>query len=711
MPHSSFKDISLKASYESGVDDLVQEFYVPVLSCSDSYDRIAGFFSSSSLAVAAEGIAGLIQNQGRMRLLASLKLSAEDAEILKSSSNPSAAFFEDRLLSELDQIRTEFERDHIQALGWMLANGYLEIRLAYGVGKNPASQQNKLFHQKIGVLTDLDGNHLSFSGSINESASGWLENIEEFKVFQEWRPGQEEFYLSDKNRFDEFWSGARDYVRVVDVPQAVKERLIQEGAGFSAERLLARHYLKRKQEKSVWNRLSLFPYQRDALEMWIANEHHLLFEMATGTGKTRTALACVNHVLEREAKCVVIIACPQTTLSRQWKENEVEPAGFAFDAAMIADGTNPGWRRELETMLKQVSTGFYSRAVVYTTHDTASSGDFTGLIQQSNPNINFCFVADEAHGLGALNSKRALLERYEYRIGLSATPKRWFDEYGTQVLSAYFGDKSFVFSISDALTTINPLTNKPFLVNYYYEPVFVTLSDDELEQYRRMSNRIKKLSFFAKSSDEYQSRYESLLFARANIHKNAENKYAALEVVLSKIGKVENTLLFVSAAQIDRVMEMLKQHGITAHRFTEKQGASPQKKYGGLSERQYLIRHFKEKDYQTLVAISCLDEGIDIPSADTAILMSSSTNPREYVQRIGRVIRQASGKAHARIYDFIVEPSWEQDLPPELKAFEKHIFEKELQRAADMAMNAINNASVQTVLDQKIREAENYGSK
>lgn len=711
MPHSSFKDISFKASYESGVDDLVQEFYVPVLGCSDSYDRIAGFFSSSSLAVAAEGIAGLIQNHGKMRLLASLKLSTEDAEILKSSSNPSVVFFEDRLLSELDQIRTEFERDHIQALGWMLANGYLEIRLAYGVGKNPASQQNKLFHQKIGVLTDLDGNHLSFSGSINESASGWLENIEEFKVFQEWRTGQEEFYLSDKNRFDEFWSGARDYVRVVDIPQAVKERLMQEGTDFSVERLVTRHYLKRKREKSVRDRLSLFPYQKDALEMWIANQYHLLFEMATGTGKTRTALACVNHVLERESKCVVIIACPQTTLSRQWKENEVEPAGFAFDAAMIADGTNPGWRRELDIMLKQVSTGFYSHAVVYTTHATASSGDFIGLIQQSNPNINFCFVADEAHGLGAPDSKKALLERYEYRIGLSATPRRWFDEYGTQVLSAYFGDKSFVFSIADALTTINPLTNKPFLVDYYYEPVFVTLSDDELEQYRKLSNRIKRLSFWAKSSDEYQSHYESLLFARADIHKNAENKYAALEAVLSRIGKVENTLVFVSAAQIDRVVEMLKQHGITAHRFTEKQGASPQKKYGGLSERQYLIRHFKEKNYQALVAISCLDEGIDIPSADTAILMSNSTNPREYVQRVGRVIRQAEGKSHAYIYDFIVEPSWEQSLPPELKAFEKLIFEKELQRAADMAINAINNASIQTVLDQKLREAESYGAK
>lgn len=709
MPRS-YKDIPLKVSYESGVDDLVQEFYVPVLGCSASYDRIAGFFSSSSLAIAAEGIAGLIQNHGTMRLIASLKLSPEDAKVLASSTDPSASFFEDRLLSELDSIQTEFERDHIQALGWMLANGYLEIRLAYGVGKDPESQQNKLFHQKVGILTDLEGNHLSFSGSINESASGWLDNIEEFKVFREWRPGQEEFYLTDKKRFEAFWNGARDYVRVVGIPEAVKDRLIQEGGDFSAERLITRHYLRQKRKKSVRDRLSLFPYQRDAMEMWAANRYQLLFEMATGTGKTRTALACVNHVMEREARLVVIIACPQATLSRQWQKNEVEPAGFTFDAVLIADSTNPGWRIALDTMLKQVSTGFYSRAVVYTTHATASCGDFTGLIQRSGPNLNFCFVADEAHGLGAPNSKKALLERYKYRIGLSATPKRWFDEYGTQALSGFFGDKSFVFSIADALTTINPITNRPFLVNYYYEPVFVTLTDGELERYGKLSNRVKRLSSWAKSSDEYQSRYESLLFARADIQKNAENKYAALSAVLSRLGKVKNTLLFVSPEQIDPVMALLQRHNITAHRFTEKQGVSPRKKYGGLSERQYLIHHFKQENYQALAAISCLDEGIDIPTADTAILMSNSTNPREYVQRVGRVIRQAQGKSHARIYDFIVEPRGERDLPPELRAFEKQAFEKELQRAADMAANAINNASVQVVLDQKLREAESYGA-
>jgi len=172
---------------------------------------------------------------------------------------------------------------------------------------------------------------------------------------------------------------------------------------------------------------------------------------------------------------------------------------------------------------------------------------------------------------------------------------------------------------------------------------------------------------------------------------------------------VENTLLFVSDVQIENVMNKLKDLQIIAHRFTEKQGTAANEAYGGLSERQFLINHFKTKDYQALVAISCLDEGIDIPSADTAILMANSTNPREYVQRIGRVIRQAANKENAHIYDFIVEPDTGIDLSPEIKTFEKKIFEKELQRASEMAQNAINNAEIRVILDKKLWEVKDYG--
>ena len=711
----SYKDIKLKPSYESGIDDLVQEFYIPVLSCAVSYDRIAGFFSSSSLSIAANGIAGLIYNHGRMRLIASPKISADDAIVISdviSNKRPYiSAIYNNLLIDAWDGFINEFERDHLLALGWMLANHYLEIKLANVTDNEGRIKRENLFHEKIGILRDIQGNEISFSGSINESASGWLHNVEEFKVFKQWMPGQTEYFVTDQHRFDELWNGTRPMVKTYELPVAVREHIMERSKDFSIEDFIAKHYIQKKRIMSVAENLSLFPYQKKAMDLWIENNYSLLFEMATGTGKTRTALACVNKVMEIAQKLVVIITCPQTTLSLQWKNNEVDHAGFKFDCEITADGNNRRWKEELKEALIKISVGFYNQIVVYTTHDTSSSPKFIDVMMRSSDNIEFCFVGDEAHGLGAPKTKGALLERYKYRIGLSATPKRWFDEYGTNILEKYFGANSFRFSIADALSTINPLTRKPFLVEYVYKAVFVTLTDSELEEYQKLSGKISKLSHYTKNSDEYQKHYENLLFQRANIQKNAEHKMEALRELLIQIGDIDQTLLFVSDAQINEVMMMLGDMNIIAHRFTQDQGTRALKKYGGISEREYLINNFKCNNYQALVAINCLNEGIDIPSADTAILMSNSTNPREYVQRIGRVIRQSPNKKIAYIYDFIVEPRFNIYVTPELKAFEIQIFKNELKRAQEMAGNAYNNATVQKQLDAKLWEVEQYGIK
>lgn len=716
-------ELNLKSSYESGIDDLVQDFYLPVLECAISYDRIAGFFSSSSLAIASRGIGGLIKNGGRIRLLASPKLSKKDADMIESVTNDPDKFVSHSLLFEVTHIESEFERDHVKALGWMLANGFLQIKLVKVVNGKNGLDPLAIFHQKIGIVKDAKKDILSFSGSINETASAWLHNIEEFKVFQGWKIGQDDFVKSDIDKFESFWCGARFNVKTFDLPEAVHNKLLEYSKDFSVEEFCTKYYIENKKRvlldgkgkyiistKGVDENLSLFFYQAEAVDMWVNNGYRLLFEMATGTGKTRTAIACVNKLLQEVDRLVVIVACPQSTLARQW-QTEVDGLGLVFDGVVIADGNNHNWRNQLVTGLKKLSIGFNKNLMIYTTHITASKKDFVEIIQKNSLENNFCFIGDEAHGLGALKNKHALLSIYKYRIGLSATPKRWFDDVGTEILTNYFGGNSFEFPIFKALTTINPLTNRPFLVNYYYHPVFVDLTEDELEAYRKLSLKIRKLALYKKSNDEYQKKYESLLFARANIEKNAENKLLALQEVLDSEKNVKNVLLFVSDQQIDMVLKILKDNDIFAHRFTQTQGTIPKKQFGGLTERQYLIKNFKEGTYQVLVAISCLDEGIDIPSAETAILMASSTNPREYIQRIGRVIRQAPNKGQAHIFDFIIEPTWDQLYDPELIQFEKKIFSKELCRVSDMAENALNNVDVQIAIDKRLRRLDRYGTK
>lgn len=700
----SLRTLGLKFAYETLNDDPVTDFYVPVLKQAVRYDRIAGFFSSSSLAVAARGITGLIENQGFMRIIASPHLSKEDAEILTQSGSLPAHIVAN-MAESLDNFTSEAERDHLAAFGWLLQNGYLEMRLAVIVPDEKNVDPTALFHQKVGIVEDVNGDVVSFSGSINESASGWLNNSEEFKVFKGWEPGQDDYCLADQKKFDTLWSGAHKTVRVVTVPLAVREKLFQLSENFDKERFIARHYVKAKRTKSVEAKLSLFSYQQEAHDMWVSHGNQLLFEMATGTGKTRTAISCIYTFLKHANKAVVIITTPQSTLSRQWY-NEIQGIGLPADNSIIADGSNHKWRSDLKTAIKKLAAGLGNSLFIYTTHITAASEDFRDIVLSQKKRLTYCFVGDEAHGLGAAKLRFALEPAYTYRIGLSATPKRWFDDYGTHLLEQYFGNESFCFTIADALTTLNPLTNKPFLVNYCYYPVFTHLDDAEFSEYIRLSNRIKKLSVYAKESDEYQNRLTQLLFDRARIVKRASMKMSALDQILDSMPHVANTIIFAAESQLEQVVERVTAKGIIAHRFTEDTGTVPEAGFGGLSERQYIIKQFREGAYQVLVAINCLNEGIDIPSAETAIIMASTGNPREYVQRIGRVIRQAPGKNRAYIYDFALEPSIDRIEDPEVAQFEYQIFEKECTRIQDMSLNAINNAEVYIDVSNRLERAK-----
>ena len=702
----NFIELNLKSSYETGQDDLVEEFYVPVLRCAKSYDRIAGFFTSSSLAIAAKGMAGFINNHGIMRLIACPKLDEKDIEILELVNTDPEFFLNEKYQNMFADLEDSLQEQHISALGWMIANGYLEIKLAvvkeYGkFCTGDEIDQSGIFHQKVGILTDFEGNKISFSGSINETASGWLYNVEEFKVFSSWNE-ERKYLLKDEQKFQQFWTNQRNNVQTYNLPESVRKKLIEKSKSFYKEYKMLDNYKKySEKKKELDNCLGLFFYQKDAIKKWIGNNYRLLFQMATGTGKTRTALGCMAELLLCKSKLIVIVACPQSNLSLQWK-SEIENIPFHFELSEVIDGTNKKWRSTLQEVVLRIATGFYDTAVIFTTHITGAKKDFTNIIDQSSPDINYLFIGDEAHGLGSPTCKSALLERYNYRIGLSATPSRWFDESGTKILDEYFGRDTFEFSIRDALTTINPITGKTFLVPYTYNLEFIDLTEKELSDYAKISKDVRKLSSYSKDSDEYADKLERLLFRRSNLVKNAENKYNKLKEILSSMQEIHDLIIFVSPEQIDRVMQILYELGITAHSFTQEVGTAIESKYGNMTERQHIIKHFKEGHFKSLVAIKCLDEGIDIPSAQNAILMASSTNPREYIQRIGRVIRQAPDKSNANIWDITIRPSNSKLLDPDLVKFDKLICDKEKTRIFDIVENASNNIEALKILYEEM---------
>lgn len=681
----ALRDLKLEVSYESdeSKDQLLDKFYIPVLECANRYYRIAGFFSSSSLIVAASGIEGLINNGGKMYLLVSPELSEEDYKtIIEHDKIPDNS----KIFSDLDF--DSMPHENIQALAWLLNEGRLEIKIVVGM-----KSKSSLFHQKVGIVFDDAGDILSFSGSINETAQAWINNIEEFKVFCSWEPGQIGYLQSDLNKFLSYWKDERPMIaKVYDIPAAIKDKIVKLKPRDIEDIQIMRKY--RKKNKVKENLLSLYPHQQRAVEKWIQNDCMLLMEMATGTGKTRTAIGCMSELLKNGQKLCIIIATPQMTLSQQWAK-DIDDLKISVDKKITVPGkySSVQWKRELELLLLDLSDGRVNTAIVYTTHVTASSRHFIDIIQKNKFDTKFLFICDEVHAIGSVQQRKAMLNEYEYRIGLSATPERMFDERGTKQIYTYFGNDSFEFSIADALKTINPDTGRPFLNQFNYYPIFVHLTSEETKKY---SNYTRRIALLLQQEEIDEEELQRLNDQRAKIGKNAENKYDAFDDLLDKMNPVtiKDTIVFLSDQQIERCFDIMSYKKIKRAKITEAESANKIVNEDGESERQEIISQFKRRELQIIVGMKCLDEGIDIKSARVAVLMSNSVNPREYVQRVGRVIRTLPGKENSEIYDFVV-------IPDEGASTGLNILEKEARRAQLIAINALNYDDVRVAFEER----------
>jgi len=695
-------ELNLKKSYDSDLDDILTDFYIPALSKSIKYKRLTGFFSSTALAVAARGISNFIQNNGIMELICCARLSKSDINAIKDALENPERLIEKNMLKSLEILENEFISDHVRALGWMVANNKLNIKIAIVINENGFPEDEKsvdkmgIFHQKVGILEDSEGNRISFSGSDNETAAGWMENIEEFKVFTNWNIIEKDYLNADLDRFNKFWEGTSKRTKVIDVPSAIKKELIRI-APDSIEDCDLEKWLRRDKKNMPKREIKLRDYQEQAITNWLTNDNKGIFEMATGTGKTFTALGCLRSLLKNQNKLITIIACPFDHLVKQW-QNDLADFGLCLDT-MVADSSNRGWKSQLADYILDIKNGIRDDLVVLTTHNTCSSTSFIERIKKFDGDI--FLIVDEVHGIGAQKNRIALLEIYRFRLGLSATPKRWFDDEGTGEIIRYFGDVVFEFSLRDAISTVNPNTGETYLVPYEYRPYFAKLTEEEFDKYIDETNKIAKLYHRSKLRQEKEELINQLCFKRQKIIENAFNKYDLLLKILQELSEIKYCLIYCSPRQIDNVQDILNKKGIIQHKFTMNEGVKKETKYGGLSERSFLIREFGQGNYQALVAMKCLDEGVDIPPARTAIIMASTGNPRQYIQRRGRVLRRYPEKRKAIIYDILVIPG---ELSPnnDVSEIEKKILEKEIRRYKEFAYTAINTIDCL----EKIKELE-----
>ena len=611
--------------YSSSRQDLVRDFFGPALDRSARYDRAAGYFRSTIYSLVADELRRFVARQGRMRLLCSPELRQQDIKALEAGAG--ADVVEVAALRELEEILSHpLSLEPAQILANLVASGVLNIRFAVN------TRGYGIFHDKVGIFFD-DDHALSFSGSINESWSGWhpLGNHESFEVFRSWQEVRRvEAHVA---AFDSLWRGEEDGIAVRNLPEAFRERLLREASDDPLEALA-----RRPPHRSVLRRRRLFDHQRDALACWERRGRRGVLKHATGSGKTLTAINAIRDWLAAGRPALVLV--PSRLLLKQWVAETDEELGHLNPSVLLAGDANDEWRSGGLLRLHTRPQG--GPRLVIATMPTAASEEFLRALGDSS---DLLVVADEAHRLGSPTYRRCMEIDAPARLALSATPERAGDPDGTARIFDYFGEVlEPVFTLADAIAA-----NR--LVPYSYAATLVTLGAEETEQWIERTRKIRQS--YAQEADDGGGRFtpspylKHLLIQRARIAKQAASKVpAACDIVLRDYQRGQHWLLYCSdQGQLRAVIEKLGDAGL-----------EPLEYHSAMEGDQTATLNHYRRSGGVLVSIKCLDEGVDIPDISHAVILASSRNPREFIQRRGRVLRTNPGKHLAFLHDLVVVP-------------------------------------------------------
>ena len=667
-------DYDVKTEYRSLIDNVVQDFYVPLLHDAIIYKRAVGFFSSTSLVEISKGIAAMAKNGGKIQIVASPYLSEDDIDAIKKGYADRNAIIEGALLRQLSDEHTDYySSERLNLLANLIASGVLDIRIAYTEDKNGLG----MYHEKMGLIEDADGNKVAFSGSMNESATAMSVNYETIDVFRNWYSDTEKERVDLKeNAFYSIWNDCEPNIHVLEFPnitQAMIDKYKRKGPNFEIDQ--EQFSIKKRLNRSnnagldiskpigarIPKQISLHDYQKEAISSWVGENYRGIFDMATGTGKTYTGLGAVAKLSEDlNDELAVIIVCPYQHLVEQWVEDITT---FNIDPIIgYSSSAQKDWKKRLSKAIRDQKIRKDKSFFCF----ICTNATFTNpYVQEQIDKIksSVLLVVDEAHNFGAKSLSQFLDDRFTYRLALSATLERHRDEEGTAALYNFFGKKCIVYTLERAI-------DEGKLTPYKYYPILVNLSDEELQSYEQISMELSKHVKKSRSGKLKLDSYgEILAIKRSRIVAAASEKLDRLREVIAPYRDDHFLLIYCGATnvinpgadisgtddgdikQIEAVTGILgNEFGMKVSRFTSQEN---------IAERAAIKEHFKAgDDLQAIVAIKCLDEGVNIPGIKTAFILASTTNPKEYIQRRGRVLRKSpeTGKEFAEIYDFVTLP-------------------------------------------------------
>lgn len=703
-------DVKFQNSYSSGYHE-PKEFFTEALIESKTFDLGLGFFSSSGIRSLAYGFAIFIANGGKMRVVINDILSEEDKRaIMLGQSDIVSDKLCELIIRDIEKMKQTFsqaDEQFFKCFAYLISLKRIEFIATL-------STKGGLGHDKYGIFTDAENNKVAFIGSANFSQTALEVNSETITVFTSWK---------DKDRVDEYqtmfnssWQSDTDHLVHIPIDR-VKAYVAQDFNNSSTIELIKAgitlrdiessdtqcskplpQYLIEKLEKKEAEPRFPFPEIRQAqisaYDAWINNDHKGIFAMATGTGKTVTALNCVLNEYKRDGYYKVIIVVPTQALARQW-ENEAKSFNFQNIISTLSD---KDWKDSLNRYVTKSILDRKKSIVIITTYATFNLKHFQSFIASVKGLDTFTFVADEAHNLGAGGSLKHLPTGIGRRIGLSATPERVYDEYGSKKLYEFFNSEppkyTFRFTMKEAI-------DANILCHYDYHPIFVPLTSIEMQEYKRVTEQLRK--FIDPDTGKYKEEAEMLLMKRKRIIHKAENKKVSIVKMLDSLSidqKLNYTFVFVpegyepdyaTADSYDIQDEDI--HLIDEYATIFKERKYKYHKYiSGLEDAPTILQSFANGDIDVLLSMKCLDEGVDIPRAEHAIFLSSTGNPRQFIQRRGRVLRKHKDKEKAIIWDMIVIPP---DLDnPENLPLEKNLFLGEVKRIVNFAALADNRVEI-----------------
>jgi len=725
-------------------------FFSEALCNATQFDIKLGFFSSSAINVLADGFAAFLYNGGKMRMVINDILSMEDKQaIMAGESDVTIPYFDLQNLQVIKDTLSERDRHFFECLAWLIRNERLELKIVV-----PKDGEG-IAHSKCGMFTD-GLNRIAFDGSCNFSRTALISNIENITIFCDWDGKSDVFRIDDINEdFERTFSGqdnSVNYLKAEEVKDSIVHNfnrkeigdLLNEEIELIAKRQISdfpksiQVCLERAKKKvtGLIEKLNEYPimsineekprfpfdepreYQKLAYENWKANGQKGLFAMATGTGKTLTSLNCLLNIYKKFHFYKALILVPTITLVEQWEE---ECRKFNFKHIIKVCSKNLNWKSEVDAIkLKEVfnvADEEPSFIIIATYASFARESIFRELVGFSKKTCKqLLLIADEAHNMGA----GRILDRlggvkFLRRIGLSATPKRQFDETGNYAIMDFFGchdGYTFEYDMQEAI-------NNGFLCRYRYYPHLVKLNDSEMAEYMRISLQLAK--FFNADNENFPKSDDilmRLLLKRKRIIHKAKNKEAIFREIIhnryTEKGNLKYTLVYVpeGAKPDDNTSDMFDTaETVATDDYSENlidvytqivqdvSKTTTVKKFTSVVKgRNEILDKYAKGEIEVLTSMKCLDEGVDVPRSEMAIFCASTGNPRQFIQRRGRILRKHPDKHLAIIHDLVVAPEINSSM--ENYNMERSLLRGELNRVRDFAVLSENADFAYTELEE-----------